>query len=61
MSNEAMKITKSHCRFPVFIHLGGQSHQVRMKLKSKRSSFISLLKSFEIDKKIDRQIKIEIM
>ena len=29
-----MKIIKSQCRFPVFVYLGGQLHQGRMKLDS---------------------------
>ena len=56
-----MTITKSHCRFPVFVYLSGQLHQVTMKLESKRSSFISLLETLKIDRKMDRYIKIGIM
>ena len=55
----SLKITKSHCRFPVFVYLGGQSHKVSMKLKSKRISFISLLKPFEIDRRWTDRLKLE--
>ena len=56
-----MNITKYHCKFPRFVNLDEQLHQVRMMLEWKWSSFIFLLETLEIDRKIDRQIKIGII
>ena len=56
-----MNITKSHGRFPGFVYLGGQLHQVSMKLESKRSSFISFLETLKIDRKMKRRIEIGIV
>ena len=53
-----MMITKSHCRFQGFVYLGGQSHHVSMKLESKRSIFISVPDTFEIERWTDR-LKLE--
>ena len=49
-----MKITKSHCKFPVFVYLGGQLQRARMKLESKKSSFVSFLETLEIERWTDR-------
>ena len=49
-----MKIAQSHYRYPVFVDLGGQSHQVSMKLDQEKSISISLLQTFEIERKMDR-------